>query len=98
MSSLESVTHESGLASRVERVRAYLRRFFTSWVAEDPEPEYSKLDRADGLDLVPDPVCTPRLRVPESPEVAAQGYGDEDDDIAASAGSARIMAGGRAGR
>lgn len=29
-------------------MRLYLRRFFTSWVEEDPNPEPSNLDRADG--------------------------------------------------
>lgn len=27
----------------------YLRRFLTSWVAEDPDPVYSRLDSCDGL-------------------------------------------------
>ena len=77
MSSVENVAHEFGPATRGERVRAYLRRFFTSWVAEDPAPEYSKLDRADGLGMVPDPVCTPRAPLPESAEVVAQHRVDE---------------------
>jgi hypothetical protein len=51
-------------------VRAYLRRFFTSWVAEDPDPGYSVMDRRDGLGEVPDPVCEPKVQVPESVEVA----------------------------
>lgn len=54
------------------RVRSYLRRFFTSWVAEDPEPGYSSLDRADGLGQRPDPVCEPVTQLPESAEVAEQ--------------------------
>lgn len=54
------------------RVRAYLHRFFTSWVAEDPDPTYSDLDRSDGLGQVPDPVCTPRVQLPESAEVASE--------------------------
>ena len=78
MSSFETVADNGGLASRGERARAYLRRFFTSWVAEDPRPEYSTLDRADGLGLVPDPVCTPRAPLPESAEVAAQSRHDHD--------------------
>lgn len=41
--------------ARPGRVRAYLRRFFTSWVAEDPDPSYSSLDRADGLGCPPVP-------------------------------------------
>lgn len=35
--------------SRFGSLAAYLRRFFTSWVAADPDPQYSGLDRADGL-------------------------------------------------
>jgi hypothetical protein len=53
------------------RVRAYLRRFVTCWVAEDPDPVYSPLDHADGLGQVPDPICEPRVQLPESAEVAA---------------------------
>ena len=94
MSSLESAAPEIGSTSRGERVRAYLRRFFTSWVAEDPSPEYSKLDRADGLGLVPDPVCTPRVPVPESAEVAAHTW---DGAAAQSRAGDRSMVGGRAG-
>lgn len=95
MSSLETADHEGGQANRGGRVRAYLRRFFTSWVAEDPTPEYSTLDRADGLGLVPDPVCTPRLVLPESAEVAAQS---RDDEVVRDVAGARSMAVGRAGR
>jgi hypothetical protein len=40
-------------------VRDYLKRFFTSWVKEDPDVGYSKLDEADGLGQVPDPVVKP---------------------------------------
>lgn len=36
-------------AGRWSRTRAYLRRFFTCWVSEDPEPSYSHLDLRDGL-------------------------------------------------
>jgi hypothetical protein len=50
-------------------LRAYLRRFFTCWVSEDPTPAYSALDRSDGLDQDPDPVCQPVVQVPESGEV-----------------------------
>lgn len=57
-------------ADEIGPVRAYLRRFFTSWVAEDPEPTYSSLDLEDGLGQPRDPVCRPRTPVPESPEVA----------------------------
>lgn len=59
------------------RVRAYLHRFFTSWVADDPEPTYSTLDRADGLGQVPDPVCESRVEVPESVEVVEQVAGGD---------------------
>jgi len=31
---------------------AYLRRFLTLWVAEEPDPVYSSLDRCDGLGRV----------------------------------------------
>ena len=34
-------------------LHAYLHRFFTCWVAEDPDPAYSALDRSDGLGQVP---------------------------------------------
>jgi hypothetical protein len=54
------------------RVRAYLTRFFTCWVAEDPAPTYSSLDLADGLAQDPDPICQPREQIPESVEVS--GY------------------------
>lgn len=94
MSSLEMVAREGVPATRGERVRAYLRRFFTSWVADDPTPEYSTLDRADGLGMVPDPVCTPRTVLPESAEVSAQRQaGDPAQDVS----GARSMAVGRAG-
>ena len=33
---------------RLARLAQYLRRFFTSWVADDPEPTASTLDRWDG--------------------------------------------------
>jgi hypothetical protein len=69
-------------------VRAYLHRFFTSWVAEDPDPTYSTLDRSDGLGQVPDPVCEPRVAVPESAEVAEHVPG---------ADRTRSSVGGRAG-
>jgi hypothetical protein len=58
-------------------VRAYLHRFFTCWVAEDPDPRYSAMDRSDGLGEVPDPVCEPKIFVPESAEVAEQEPGAE---------------------
>lgn len=57
------------------RVRAYVHRFFTCWVAEDPQPTYSALDLDDGLGQVPDPVCQPRVQVPESAEVAGYVFG-----------------------
>ncbi len=41
------VVHEPTPRKR-SRVRAYLKRFRTQWVADDPEPTYSALDRADG--------------------------------------------------
>ena len=52
------------------RVRAYLTRFFTCWVAEDPTPTYSSLDLADGLGQESDPICQPRVQIPESLEVS----------------------------
>ena len=51
------------------RLRAYLHRFVTSWVAEDPEPSYSQLDRRDGLGEEPAPSQADQA-VPESEEVA----------------------------
>ena len=69
-------------------VRSYLHRFFTSWVAEDPDPGYSKLDECDGLGQVPDPVCQPRVPVPESVEVAQHVPGTD---------RTRSSVGGRAG-
>lgn len=69
-------------------VRAYLHRFFTSWVAEDPEPTYSRLDRCDGIGQVPDPVSEPAVQVPESVEVAGHVPG---------ADRTRSSVGGRAG-
>lgn len=47
------------------RLRAYLRRLLTNWVADDPDPTYSTLDRCDGLGETP--VGSP---VPVSPEVS----------------------------
>lgn len=70
-------------------VRAYLHRFFTSWVAEDPEPTYSRLDRCDGIGQVPDPVTEPLVQVPESVEVAEHVLGDD---------RTRSAVAGRAGR
>lgn len=32
------------------RMRAGLRRWLTSWIADDPYPGYSRLDGLDGLD------------------------------------------------
>ena len=69
-------------------VRAYLHRFFTSWVAEDPEPTYSRLDRCDGIGQVPDPVTEPVVQVPESVEVSQHVPGGE---------RTRSTVGGRAG-
>ena len=40
-------------------LRAYLRRFFTSWVAEDPDADILGAGPPDGLGEVPDPVCEP---------------------------------------
>jgi hypothetical protein len=36
----------------VRQRREYLRRFLTLWVAEEPDPVYSWLDRCDGLTRV----------------------------------------------
>lgn len=69
--------HRDERAARTARVRAYLRRFFTSWVAEDPDPTYSALDRSDGLGQVPDPICQPRTPVAESAEVSAHASGED---------------------
>jgi hypothetical protein len=69
MSSSGPTDRASGPDGRRRRLRAYLRRFFTSWIAEDPDPTYSTLDRGDGLGQVPDPVCQPRTQLPESAEV-----------------------------
>ncbi|GAA3709912.1 hypothetical protein GCM10022204_30280 [Microlunatus aurantiacus] len=71
-------------------VRAYLHRFFTSWVAEDPDPTYSRLDRCDGIGQVPDPVTEPAVAVPESVEVAEHVPGGERTP-------SRSAVGGRAG-
>lgn len=46
---LRRIVADNVRRQRVKEVRAYVRRFFTSWVAEDPEPTYSTLDRADKL-------------------------------------------------
>ena len=70
-------------------LRAYLHRFFTCWVAEDPGPTYSTLDRSDGLGQDPDPVCQPVVQVPESCEVV---------DHVRSADRARSAFVGRSGR
>jgi len=80
MSRRESVDRTGRPAPRRGPVRAYLHRFFTSWVAEDPDPTYST--------LVPDPVCEPRVAVPESAEVAEHVPG---------ADRTRSSVGGRAG-
>ena len=69
------------------RVRAYLTRFFTCWVAEDPTPAYSSLDRADGLGQSPDPICEPRVQIPESQEVC--------DHVADRLGGRAVAGGGR---
>lgn len=85
------------------RVRAYLRRFFTSWVADDPDPSYSALDRSDGLGQVPDPICQPRAQLAESCEVSrhVSGGGDETrsgaDQTLPGADQARRAVGGRVG-
>ena len=71
-------------------VRAYLHRFFTSWVAEDPDPTYSRLDIADGIGQVPDPVSQPAVPVPESVEVAEHVPGGDRTHN-------RSTVGGRAG-
>lgn len=55
---------------------AYLRRFFTSWVAEDPDPQYSALDLADGIDRSPDPLTEPRVEYSPSAEVRNQARAD----------------------
>lgn len=69
MSRREPADRADGPDQHRGRVRSYLRRFFTSWVAEDPDPTYSSLDRSDGLGQVPDPVCQPKVQLPESSEV-----------------------------
>lgn len=71
MSRSEPPTTADTHTTRGSRVRAYLRRFFTCWVTDDPQPTYSALDRADGVDQSPDPVTTPRRQRPESSEVYA---------------------------
>ena len=88
MSRPEPVDRAGRPADRRGPVRAYLHRFFTCWVAEDPDPGYSKLDECDGLGEVPDPVCQPRFAVPESAEVAEHVPGAE---------RTRSSVGGRAG-
>jgi hypothetical protein len=80
MSRRESESRTGGPEERPGRLRAYLSRFFTSWVAEDPDPTYSSLDRSDGLGQVPDPVCEPRVQLPESPEVAQHVRSDDRTD------------------
>jgi hypothetical protein len=69
MSRREPEDRTVGPIGRRARLRGYLRRFFTSWVAEDPEPCYSQLDRRDGLGEEPTP-CPADHPVPESEEVA----------------------------
>jgi len=88
MSRREPVDRASGPIEHRGPVRAYLRRFFTSWVAEDPDPGYSVMDRRDGLGEIPDPVCEPKVQVPESVEVA--------EHVAGADRSGRTV-GGRAG-
>jgi hypothetical protein len=41
-------------ASRGSRARAYLRRLVFVWVAEDPSPAYSTLDKLDGPAMTAD--------------------------------------------
>jgi hypothetical protein len=71
------------------RVRSYLRRFFTSWVADDPEPGYSSLDRSDGLGQRPDPICEPRTQLPESAEVVEHTQSGEPSEQSQDAVAAR---------
>lgn len=72
MPSRDAEPQTDGQADQRGRLRAYLTRFFTSWVAEDPNPTYSSLDLADGLGQDHDPVCQPCVQVPESAEVSQQ--------------------------
>ena len=88
MSRREPVVRAGRPADGPGPVRSYLRRFFTCWVAEDPDPCYSTMDRCDGLGEVPDPVCEPRVVVPESAEVAEHVPGTD---------WTRSSVGGRAG-
>lgn len=98
MSRRDAESRTDGPIEHRGRLRAYLTRFFTSWVAEDPEPTYSSLDLADGLDQDPDPVTHPRAQLPESPEVAHQTRtGDQHDDAVADQHDSAVAArrGGR---
>jgi hypothetical protein len=45
---------------QARRRSAYLRRFLTLWVAEEPDPRYSWLYRRDGLGRVTDGGLEPR--------------------------------------
>jgi hypothetical protein len=98
MSRPESEARTGGPEERRGRFRAYLRRFFTSWVADDPDPTYSSLDRSDGLGQVPDPVSEPRVQLPESPEVAHQVRSEDRTDIPVTDRSSHSAVAGRSGR
>ena len=95
MSRREPEPPTEGPEERPGRLRAYLHRFFTSWVAEDPEPTYSKLDRSDGLGEVPDPVCEPGVELPESPEVNQQASQAAQDSAPAGDRESGAVAGRR---
>lgn len=97
MSRHEPEARAIGPKRRPGRVRAYLHRFFTSWVADDPDPTYSSLDRADGIGQVPDPVSQPRVQLPESPEVAHHASTGARRD-SAPAGRTDNAVAGRSGR
>lgn len=54
----------------LEALRAVLRRWKAGWIADDPWPEYSRLDRLDGLE---------RPQIPESTEVEEHAKAKEDE-------------------
>lgn len=87
-STREPVDRADRPGPRHGRLRTYLHRFFTCWVSEDPDPTYSPLDRSDGLGQEHDPICQPRVQLPESSEVVAH---------VRSADRARSVVGGRVG-
>lgn len=98
MSRRDAESRTDGPTEHRGRLRAYLTRFFTSWVAEDPEPTYSSLDLADGLDQDPDPVTHPRVQLPESPEVSRQARTEDQPDGAVADQHDGAVAGRRGGQ